>query len=293
MFLNKKPVENNRMLDFIDSIEKEKKHNDYLTKIKCNPEIKIKKLNVSLNKSKEDILSSLLCKLYKDSLPLDDEYKEANDYAFKNDVVDFMNKKGGSIFYIKEAIKKTKSPRLIKMLEACERVAKDEYNKKALSISDLSEEDLDYRPNADTENSIMNIAKDMEFDEISEIIKNNVKQTVLNEIEKTKKEEEERELLNNELSQNDEVTSESAIEKAIQLKYPKREKIYQPSLFEAILMSNYKLVHESGYSFMMTADDALAKTIREYTLLTLSKTLMLESYSLPTLKKMANDYLKK
>lgn len=258
--------------------------------LKGDPTIKLRKLSTERNNATEEILTEMICRLYAKSLPLDDDYKDGNIETLKNDMREFMTTRGGTQYYVAEAIKRTKSPLLKKMVESAENMAKAHYIEPAKKISEINIDDLDYKMSDEEDEKIDVISSDLEFDEISDIVKNNVKETIFNEIEKAKVEEEDNEKLQEELNSNDEITSESAIDKAIARHKVHHPKIHQPSLFEAILVSKNKLVTESSSDNM---DMAFAETIREYTQHTIAKTLKLDMYNPMTITKIANSYLTK
>lgn len=275
---------------FIKLVNKEHEDTSSMERLQEDDTIKLRKLSVERDKASEEILGEMIGRLYTKSIPLDDDYKDGNETMLKNDMQEFMKTRGGCQYYAAEAIKRTKSPLLKRMVESAEDIAKAHYIEPAKNISDISIADLDYKMTDEEDEKIDQITSDMEFDEISTVIKNNVKETIMNEIDKAKEEEADKEKLQSELNENDELTSESAIENAITKYKVHHPRIHEPSLFEAILVSKNKMITESTSDNM---DMAFAETIREYTQHTVAKTLRLDSYTPRNITNMVNEYLKK
>ena len=96
----------------------------------------------------------------------------------------------GGMQYITDAC--SKSPALKKAMTAVEKACDKKFMDKEMKLSDVDPKDLDYRFDADEEKSILDkIESDSEFDTISNVIKKNVEDDAVKEIEKAKKEDEE------------------------------------------------------------------------------------------------------
>ena len=127
----------------------------------------------------------------------------------------------------------------------------------------------------------------MELDEIAEIIQNNVQKAIEDETNKVKREDEFNQQIEDMLTDNMDVQDDASMESVMQkMNIVKQPTVYQPSLFEAIMIGNTKHVNESA-----SMDDVFNETVEEYTKLNIVKALKLESFNLDSIKKLANSYI--
>ena len=155
--------------------------------------------------------------------------------------------------------------------------------------------------------------QDLELDDLSQIIANNVKSTAAAEITRAKREKDNAKALESELANDLSITSESAIDFALELRGLKDKQVFQPSLFEGIMIGKldqlslmaesvnsvylYNALADYGMSdnnsFASPEEIAFVESVREYTLLNMSKALKLENFTLSTIREMAQDYASK
>ena len=122
---------------------------------------------------------------------------------------------------------------------------------------------------------------------MAEIIQNNVQKAIEDETNKVKREDEFNQQIEDMLTDNMDVQDDASMESVMQkMNIVKQPTVYQPSLFEAIMIGNTKHVNESA-----SMDDVFNETVEEYTKLNIVKALKLESFNLDSIKKLANSYI--
>lgn len=277
-----------RVMDFINAKNKEKLDATKYDSINSSPEVKLRKLNEEYTKGKSVCLDTILGKLYKDALPFDDPKKNCSDDEARDIMHDFISKRTNgkcSEWYVREAIKRTDSSTLKQMLTEAENIAKDFYKEKASNIGSINLKDLNFNMNMDNE-GLDKITKKLELDEIADIIHGNVQKALADESKKAKREEEYNKEIEDKLTDDMSVTDDSSMESALDKLNPiKQPTVYQPSLFEAIMIGNTKVMTESS------GKDIMDESIHEYTKLNIAKALKLESFTLDSLRKLANSYV--
>lgn len=277
-----------RVMDFINAKNKEKLDATKYDSINSSPEVKLRKLNEEYTKGKSVCLDTILGKLYKDALPFDDPKKNCSDDEARDIMHDFISKRTNgkcSEWYIREAIKRTDSSTLKQMLTEAENIAKDFYKEKASNIGSINLKDLNFNMNMDNE-GLDKITKKLELDEIADIIHGNVQKALTDESNKAKREEEYNKEIEDKLTHDMSVTDDSSMESTLDKLNPiKQPTVYQPSLFEAIMIGNTKVMTESS------SKDIMDESIHEYTKLNIAKALKLESFTLDSLRKLANSYV--
>lgn len=277
-----------RVMDFINAKNKEKLDATKYDSINSSPEVKLRKLNEEYTKGKSVCLDTILGKLYKDALPFDDPKKNCSDDEARDIMHDFISKRTNgkcSELYVREAIKRTDSSTLKQMLTEAENIAKDFYKEKASNIGSINLKDLNFNMNMDNE-GLDKITKKLELDEIADIIHGNVQKALTDESNKAKREEEHNKEIEDKLTDDMSVTDDSSMESALDKLNPiKQPTVYQPSLFEAIMIGNTKVMTESS------GKDIMDESIHEYTKLNIAKALKLESFTLDSLRKLANSYV--
>ena len=275
------------MNQFVNKLQEEENHRRDMDAIANSLPVKARKLKNCKAEYILGMMKELLGRLYCKSLPLDDEDCEANHEIMKSRMCQKIDDRGG-MQYITDAC--SKSPVLEKAMTAVEKACDKKFMEKEMKLSDVDPKDLDYRFDADEEKSILDkIESDSEFDTISNIIKKNVEDDAVKEIEKAKKEDEETEDLEQRLQNQEDMDSEEKFESAMSAYYFKHPHIYEPSLFEAIMLSNVKPYGESVTPEIV--DQCFVETVMEYTALNVFKALKMESFDRESVKDLASKYL--
>jgi hypothetical protein len=285
--LNELDQRESRVMDFINSKNKETSASTAYDALNASPEIKLRKLNDETQKGKSICIDTILGRLYKDALPFDDPKKNCSDDEARDEIRNFIaNRTGGknSEYYVREAIKKTNSSALKNLLTEAENISKSFYKEKAKDIGTINLKDLNFNMNVDDE-GISKITKKLELDEISDIIHNNVQKAIQDEADKAKREEEYNKEIEDALAADPNVQDDASMESAIEkMNVAKQPTIYQPSLFESILLNKAGVMKES------TGENIMSEAVHEYTLLNIAKALRLERFTVESVRQLANKY---
>lgn len=277
-----------RVMDFINAKNKELANMNKFKDINNNPEIKLRKLGDEANNGTSICLDRLLGKIYKDALPFNDPKKNCSDDDAGEEMRAFIaNRTNGkkSEYYIREAIKRNNSSTLKGMLTEAKKISKKFYKEKSKDIGSIDISSLNFNID-DNKEELNKISKNLELDEISSIIRDNVQKAIKDESDKAKREEEYNKMIEDSLANDPNVTDDASLESAVDKLNPiKTPSVYQPSLFEAIMLGKANVMKES------TGEDILTEAMHEYTKLNIVKALKLESFSLDSIKKMSDKYL--
>ena len=299
-----------RLLDFIDNIENEERNKKAESDFKNSDTYKLRMIDKSRDEAKKEYLTKVLSDTYRDAIPLNDEYK----VAYKDDIDkcfrDFLNERcpQGVEYYIKEAIKKN-SGFAKKVLEAVNHLVDEKYNKLSLKLEEVTDEDLVFNNDKDEQKKVNVVGRELNTDEVASIVKDNVKQTAVSEIQRAK-EEEKLQAVEDELANDVKMNTPQKVEEAMRLK-GLGQGYYKPSLFNGIMISNMNKIQakmESGdnceYStynalkdYPMTLNEsatpqelAFIESVKEYTGYALVKALKLESFDMYKIDNLAQSY---
>ena len=253
-----------------------------------------KEKGIALETCYEKIFSDL----YMESLPLSDEYKNAYGSDLKSDFKTFMKDyyNGKSFTEIVTESVKSGNSIMNRLSKNVERFVDKEFMAKEAKLDDI----------------------------VSKVVKNNVKNTIKGELNATKKQKEDTKAFEDSLVKDNNVKTESSLMSAI-MKSGRREfmesgRVYQPSLFESILIAKQKepvknisvknplkvcgLVMETasvGEDDVMTEDgneienvnekeSIMVESVKTFTALNILKALRMESFTPNKTKLIAAKY---
>lgn len=300
-----------KVLSFIDQIEADRQQKVQDNELTNSIEYKYKCLNKAKDDCKRACLSKIFEKFYRNSIPLNDEYKNACSEDIKSDIPGFVKGRGHEdlVYYVGENI--NKSPAARRIMCAVQEMVNETFKEKEMNINNYQASDLVFQMDDNLEKKIDVASQDLELDDLSERIKENVKSTVAAEITRAKREKDEAKAVEAELANDINITNEAAIDFALEMKGLTDKKVFQPSLFEGIMIGKLErasLMAESGTnsvylynalteygmpennSFASPEEIALVESVREYTLLNISKALRLENFNLSMIRELAQDY---
>ena len=306
-------MENTKVLNFIDELEQERRNEVDNNRFKDSISYKYNCLNNAKKDGVEECLSKSFEKFYLDAIPLNDEYKTANHDDLCNDVHDFIKKNGAKsmTYYVGEARKK--SPVMKKLYESVEKLVDDKFKEKEEKINETKPElDLVFKMDGETEKKIDVINQDLELDDIAKVISDNVRNTAMSEINRAKEEKENMKQIETDLANDINVKSEAAIERELSLRGINQKAVFQPSLFEGIMigkmnklsyttestddvylynaMKDYTGAFYEGGESATAEEIAFVESVRELTLLSMERALKIKKYSLQDIKNLANEY---
>ena len=279
-----------KVFDYINAVKQERDLITETNEIQESTNVKLRIIADNTEKCRKDVICTLLGKIYIQSLPLDDEYKDSHEDELVNDIHDCIEGKGG-VKYIMEAIRKTNSNKLQKIVETADKISSRYGLDKEVNVSLLSSKDLDYKPSDEDKKDINDTIEDLETEDIADIIRDNVKTTIMSEIDRAKKHEEAKAKLEENLALNDNIRSDEDIDQALEENPVAESTFYEGTLFEAMMMKYTNDYIKEGAEIEFANDAALNRSTRDLTKLTLLNTLMLESYSPKDLNNIRDQYL--
>lgn len=303
-----KPVEitgNDRVVDFINSVDKEKQKDDQMAAFYNSDAYKRNLANNECEKGKNECLKYVLGNCYKNAVPLSDEYKNACS--------DELNKKccghlpEDLVMYFKEGIKKgTCGDRCKKVFEAVCKEMEQKYADPKMDPKNYKPEELVFKMDPEMQKRMDVVSQDMELDDISGLIKNTVKSTAESEINRAKEERRQDKALEHELSSNMSMTSESAINAELECRGYNKRRIFQPNLMQGIMIGNVdraeSLMQENytyhaldDYGLVSENNDAMyaafVESVEEMTWLIFEETLLnKKGRNLDEVRRLANEY---
>lgn len=243
-----------RVFNFMDEVKAQKRKEDAFNEIRNTPEAKLRRLEQTKKDGVDRCLDTVLGTLYQKSLPTNtllpqstcingSIQKLVNPMELQDQMSGFISGRSGGqgpSYYVHEAIKRNNSPVLKRLMEGCTKIVNEQYADKALHPEDIEEDDYQFKLSSESEEKLNNLMDSLQMNDLSDIIKQNVETTTINEIESAKKEKEERKELEDRLAKNNDMTTESAIDQYLlshNLNTPGA--VYQPSLFEGILIGKF------------------------------------------------------
>ena len=281
------------MSGFLDELEKTRKMEADRCSSAATHSGKMDLIRRKKVEANEELLHALLKYLYKTSLPFNREYKAAYDCELDDCFDSFMSKycKDGMCQYITEAKNSGCKPAAA-MLEAVEDAVTEHFRGFMENLDETDPEDIDMDVQSpDMQNKIQEISAKLDYDQVSQIITNNVKATVAHEKEMADQEDQRLKEIEDELSQDPDVVTESGIDMALRRRGI-GEKPFNPSLFNGIMINKMNYFKESGEDL---DDDHLGKvafteSVKEFTGLSMLSVLGLENISGKRYENLANAY---
>ena len=279
-------LDNNKqsVLDFMAAANEQKQKDDAIAAHNALPEIKLRKIGMVKNDAVNTCLNNVFGTIYKKSLPVNDLLNSqtcvngcirryVNPVDLEHEIQNFIsNRCGGknTAFYIHEALRRNPNNHGVKaLIEGVEKIVNDQYREKELHPETITDDDYEFKITPDTQNKIDDLVQSLELDDLSEVIKSNVKTTAVNEINAARQEKEDRMKLEEELSLNNDVSTESAIDNIINIRKAKKDPFYQPSLFEGVMISKYNTVPQNQNEDLFVEEvsvftEGVVKLIKDY-----------------------------
>lgn len=291
-----------KVLRYMDDIKDDEKAKLQEEEFQNTDTYKIRTIEADAKCAKTACVDKVMCDVYKNALPLSDDYKCAYSAEIDDNYKTLMNDMTDGVdtqFYVREAIKKNN--RFAKhLMEEVDNLVDSEVNAKELNLDKVNKDnikiDIDDEDNSE---SLDIIEKDLRVDEIAELIKNNVQNTAKSEIIRAREKKENLKAVEAELAQDEEIKTPEQVQEALELRNLHKGD-YEPTLFESILLKNtekfteakehgdwvdmhtYDALHPLGFtseSVHATPDElAYIATICEYTMIEMVNVLNLEKF---------------
>lgn len=284
-------MNDNKVVSFIDEVNKERSNiNAQNMRVNSIP-AKTAQLNKNIDQAKKDCMEYIFADFYKNSIPIDREYITANSEELENQMKDFINRQTadkGVECYVREAIKKGNKS-MEQIVESVGRFVNDCFREKKEDIQKFDIGSLNWKFDDDKKRTLDQIAKDANLDEVSSYIRKNVTGAIEYEKQKIADKRDSLKALQEEMNDNDELTSESAIDEYL-FYTGNRERtnlLYQPSLFEGVMINKF---NHGDTSTMESQQECYYEAVGEFTLLNMNKALRVNSYNLNDVRNLAKQY---
>lgn len=307
-----------KVLTFMEEVDLELRSRDIEDEYRNTDDYKLKVLKREKENCKDLCLDKVFRQIYKDAIPLNDDYKSANGSELDGCFDDFIQRKcpKGIEWYVKEGIKK-KSPFATRVLEAVDELVANEFTKRALDVDKLTEKDLIFSSEDDVRQRADEINEELGAKEISNVIGQNVKDTAMSEITRAKREKERQRVLEDELSNDARMVDTTAIESYLQLHDMEQSGDYTPTLFEAVMIDSMRKVNdmentdniylynamseygrdesafesvENPVHFATPEELAFVEAVKEYTGLSMLKALRLQQFTPERVAALTTEY---
>lgn len=282
-----------KMVNFMNDIQENMRQQKKTENLMNSDHAKRRFLENEKSKAKGICLDRIFSKVYKDALPIDDSYKIAYGTDLDKEFRDFVQIRDpeGLVHYVQESIKHGSRPAKM-LMEEVNSLVKNYYMEMGLNISKTSTEDMEFDPDdVEVATKIDDISDKMNTEEISEIIKDNVKKAAIADIKKVKDHQEEMKNLVDDLKNDPSITSEAAIDRRLGVAGLNNPQFYQPGLFEGIMINKTNLIKESGKDLDDVARNKKAyfESVKELTKLNVLSAFKLEDVNTNS-KRIAKDY---
>lgn len=280
------------MTAFLSELREREEQEMLMQQYKENPNYKLSILNEERDKGLENCAAGVICKIYRDALPLDDEYKDANQRELDDGFINTLKQKSpdGVYTFLSSCTSAGCKPAKL-MLEAVTKTIDDSCRKFYENLDEVNPDEIDMGPSSKIVNdAVEKVTAKMDYDQISGIIEQNVQNTVKREIETQKAEDERLQELQSKLAEDDSVQTESAIE-AVLMSEGMFKKQYQPTLFNGIMIGKIKEFTESGdLDTEHVQKKAFFESVKEYTKIETLSMLNMVKFNQSQLNHLANEY---
>lgn len=235
----------NSVINFIDELNKQRRYQNAIDDVQADPVIKARRLEDTKKDGVNTCLNSIFTKVCQDSIP-EINGRTASVDDLDKVVADYISRRtngNDATFYVKEAIKKNKNASVMKnILESVEKIVSDQYRAKSMDPDSITEEDYTFKITPEIDDKLTTIIRDNNLDDLSDVIKDNVRDTAISEVELAKKEKEDRQKLEEELTNDESITSENDVEEAVRARGLNKTSVYTPSLFESVMIHEFNKI---------------------------------------------------
>lgn len=312
-FLNKSFVKSrDRVFAFMESIERDRIMAVQDDKFNNSYKMKMMKLNEEKEKCRKYCINSILTSMYKDALPISNDYKVVYGDELKDDIVSFITdnpmKKD---YYVTDNYEN--SPIMKSLNEKVKHLTEKMFEELETNMDETNPDDIKFEPTSELDNSLQKITDDMGVDDVSNVIANNVQIVAKDEIERAKKEKETRADIEKQLANDLSITTKESVDHYLALHDLNTKKDFNPRLFQGIMIGKTKKIAESAnngthsgkylfnalesYSSHDTSDhvstimeEALLESIKDFTKLSMLKALKLEKLNKYDTSRLAFEY---
>lgn len=276
--MDRSVVGEEKVMGFIENLRQQEAREANERALKNSLPYKRNVIKAEKEKAKECCYKKIFNDMYRNAVPLSNEYKSAYgpemNGEFSTFVTSYYPDKDLS-YVVNEGVKK-KNPIMCRLSDKVNKFVNESFGEKERNIASINVDDIPMVFTEEDEQELKKISDDMEFNDISKVVKDNVKNNVKGEITATKNQKEDSKKFEESLKNDNNIKTESALNRAIlrsgKTSYMESGMVYQPSLFESIMVSKMRNAYSDTVmesvgetpSYGFRVDDPL-KGLREET----------------------------
>lgn len=277
---------------FLSELKKREEQEMLAKRYKESPKYKYAVIDNARTAGLENCAAGVVCKIYRDALPVDETYKNGFQKELDDGFIETIKKESpnGVYTFLSSCAKKGSKPAEL-MVEAVRAAVDEKCAKFYEELDEIDPDEIDLGPDSEPiQDAIEQVNAKMDYDQISEIIEKNVQNTVRREIETQKAEDAKVKALEEQLSADDSIQTESAIETAL-MRAGMSKHQYQPTLFAGIMIGKVKEYTEAGdLDTEHVQKKAFFESVKEYTKHEMFSVLNMTHYTQSQLDNLANRY---
>lgn len=256
--------------------------------------MKQKKLERVRNEAEGICLDTIFHKIYKDALPISDGHKLIHGTELDTEMDDFIKYKEpkGLQYYVREAQRKGNKAAGV-LLESVQALLNDYFIEMEVNVKDYDVDDIKFNPDDETiTNGLQRITDKMNTEDISEVIRNNVKQAAIDDITRRKEQMDDMKNLVNDLKNDPAIVSEEALDRELEIAGVTSKKVFAPTLFEGIMINKTNLIKEAGTDLDSdhVTKKAFTESVKELTKISVMEAFAAEPIDIKEKNRLADKY---
>lgn len=290
-----------RVFAFMESVEEDRRIHEDDMKFMNSPEMKMRRLNDEKEKGRKYCIHKILSAMYKNALPLSNDYKVAYGTDLDDEIHNFMSDNPMERdYYVTDTY--SNSPVMQKINRNVERLIDEKFEEVENNLEDTKAEDIKFTPDDELNENLQKITDDMGVEDVTNAIASNVQTVAKNEIERAKQEKETRANIEKQLANDLSITTKEAVDEYLELHDLVEKKDFKPRLFQGIMIGKTREMMEKFETgmyvgkFLFNAlegyhsednteiktstpmEEAFLESVKEFTKLSLVKALRLEKF---------------
>lgn len=300
----------NKVFAFMESIELEREALAEDERFMNSPEMKMKKLNDEKEKGRRYCINKIMTSMYKNALPLSNDYKIAYGDELQGEIQDFIsNNPMERDYYVTDTY--ANSPAMRRINKTVTDLIESKFEDIENNIDSVDSDKIEFKPDEQLDDVIQRISDDMGIDDVTNTINNNVKSVAQNEIERAKNDKETRKDIERQLAENLNITTKEAVDNYLELHDLNSKRDFKPRLFQGIMIGKTRELMEkyecgeyhnkSLFNALETfnhhdredsgpMEEAFVESVKEFTKLSILKSLKLDDMNFYKTDSLASKY---
>lgn len=301
-----------KVFAFMESIERDRRLQMEEIQFMNSPKMKMKKLQEEKEKGRRYCLGKVMASMYKNALPLGNDYKVAYGDELQDDMVTFMSDNPMERnYYVTDNFEN--SPALKRINRSVTELVEAKFEKMENNLEETDASEIKFVPDDELEDNLQKITDDMGIPDVTSTIASNVQVVAKNEIERAKQEKESRENIEKELANDLSITTKESVDNYLELNDLITPHDFKPRLFQGIMIGKTREMmekyEESSYhgkypydamSYFKESTDyitpttpveeAFIESVKEFTKISLLKALKLDTLNFHKTDELASYY---